>query len=199
MSTENAYDDYDLLREVATGNEAAFARLVDQHKNNIFTSALRITGSKVIAEDILQDVFLNLWLKRQKLPELKNFRGYLYTIAQNAIFDALRNKAKLKKKNITLDPEDPSLSHMDTENALQQKEYEGILHLAIDRLPPKQKQTYILMKQQGLKRNETAALLQVSAETVKFNLEEAVRKIRNFCLSHIKVLIFLLPFIHKYF
>lgn len=193
------YNEQDLLLRVSQGDETAFARLVEPHKNNIFTSAWKITGSKAIAEDILQEVFLSLWLKREKLPELENFPGYLFTMAQNAIFDALRNISKRREKGMSLHPDDPAFSHTDTENTLRQREYAVILHRAIESLPPKQKQTYILIKQDGLKRGETATLLQVSAETVKFNLEEAMRKVRAFCQAHISLLILLLPLIEKKF
>jgi RNA polymerase sigma-70 factor (ECF subfamily) len=170
-----------LLREVAQGSETAFSRLVEAYKNNLYTSAWRVTGSKAMAEDILQNVFLKVWLHRERLPALDNFSGYLYTMTQNAIFDALRKVARRRERSLSPETDDALLSHSETEQRIEQREYDVLLHRAIESLPPKQKQTYILIKQEGLKRSETADLLNVSSETVKFNLEEATRKIKAFC------------------
>lgn len=142
---------------------------------------------------------MKLWLRRYTLPGLDNFRGYLYTLAQNAIFDALRKTAKQKRNTTIIDPDDPALITTEGENTLLEREYAALLHRAVDSLPPKQKQTYILVKQEGLKRGEVADRLRVSSETVKFNLDEAVRKVRVYCLPHVKGIIFLLPLLKKYF
>ena len=162
--------------------------MVRTYQNNLYTATLRITGSKPLAEDILQNIFLKLWLNREKLPGITNFQAYLYTMAQHAIFDALRNIARQKENTLpaeTAETGDTLPADNDTETNLQNKEFDAILHRAIESLPPKQKQTYILIKREGLKRHETAELLNVSAETVKFNLEQAVRKIQAFCKAHL--------------
>jgi RNA polymerase sigma-70 factor (ECF subfamily) len=67
----------------------------------------------------------------------------------------------------------------DTKN----REYEQLLQEAVERLPAKQKRTYVLIKKEGLKREQAALILHVSAETVKSNLEQAIRNIKAYCLA----------------
>jgi RNA polymerase sigma-70 factor (family 1) len=181
VAANNLYNESEVLLEVAQGSETAFSRLVEFYKNNLYTSAWRITGSKAMAEDVLQNVFLKVWMHRERLPALDNFSGYLFTMTQNAIFDALRTVARRRERSLSPETDDALFSHCDTEQTIEQREYDVVLHRAIESLPSKQKQTYILIKQEGLKRSETANLLNVSPETVKFNLEEATRKIKAFC------------------
>ncbi|HSC38527.1 MAG TPA: sigma factor-like helix-turn-helix DNA-binding protein, partial [Chitinophagaceae bacterium] len=72
-----------------------------------------------------------------------------------------------------------------TDHSLLEKQYESILRAAVGHLPEKQRQTYRLIKQQGLKREEAARELAVSPETVKYNLEQAMRSIRAYCLAQL--------------
>ena len=94
MSLSPLYNESDLLAEVARGNENAFKVLFDRYWDKIFSVAFVLTKSVVLAEEIVQDVFLKIWLNRLKLPEIENFEGYLFIIGRNHIFNELRNKTE---------------------------------------------------------------------------------------------------------
>lgn len=94
-----------------------------------------------------------------------------------------------------------TLFYPEADYHMQEKEFKNILDQAIVRLPEKQQATYRLIKEQNLKRDQAAAELNVSPETVKWNLDQAMRSIRAYCLAHLKdlPLILLLHFCSKYF
>ena len=73
MSTGSVNNEKDLLLQVSRGDEVAFTQLFNTYRNKIFTVARKLTESETAAEEILQDAFLKIWLKRDKLPEVNDF------------------------------------------------------------------------------------------------------------------------------
>jgi RNA polymerase sigma-70 factor (family 1) len=185
------HSEQELLRLIAKGDEVAFATLFNNYRNKIYSIAYELTESTIISEEIVQDTFLKIWLKRETLEDITHFKAYLFTITRNYVFSALKSIAR--KQNLELKVvQNIPVYHSDTENNLVQKEYDEILKRAVDSLPPKQRQVYVLMKENGYKRHEVAAKLQLSEETVKTHLAQAMRAIRAYCLAHIDTLLPLL-------
>ena len=178
----------ELLQLITKGDEVAFAALFNNYRNKIYSIAYELTESTVIAEEIVQDTFLKIWLRRETLEDVTHFKAYLFTIARNYVFSALKSIARRQNMELKIVQHTPGF-YSDTENRVIQKEYDAILKQAVNSLPPKQKEVYLLMKEQGMKRHEVAAALQVSEETVKTHLAQAMRAIRAYCLSHIDTLL----------
>lgn len=185
------YDTKELLHRIAEGDQQAFTGLVEQYRKNIYTTALRLLHSTVLAEETLQDIFLKVWLQRKDLKTIDNFPAWLNAVARNTIYNSFQRS--LKEKTDTTDGlEESMLSAQQPEQQLQEKEYTALLQKAIDRLPARQKQTYQLIRQEGLKREEAAKAMNISPETVKYNLEEATRKVRAYCLAQLPLSVLLL-------
>ncbi len=87
-----------MLAKIAIGDEQAFAQIFEQYNPIIYTYVLRISGSETLTQEIVQDAFLKTWLKRDKLPEIENFGGWLFRIAANLTYDALRNNIRDARK-----------------------------------------------------------------------------------------------------
>lgn len=189
-----------LLLHVASGDEVAFRRLFDSFNANIYTTSLRISNDEIIAEDVVQDTFLKVWLNKEKLAAIDNFEGWLYTIARNITLNILKRKQHYKQY---LHEEGSILYRIypEADYQLQEKEFQSLLARAVERLPPKQLQTYRLIKEQFHKRAEVAAMLNVSPETVKSNIDQAMKSIRAYCMAHLKdmPLVLMLHFFTKYF
>lgn len=190
-STHLPYKEKELLLRISKGDERAFAMLVEQYHANIYTSALRLVHHKELAEEVLQDIFLKTWLKREQLPELDNFPAWLNRVARNTIYTAFRYS--LKEPAIALEPSAlEAISPFWEEDRLLNKEYDALLHEAIEKLPPRQQQTWRLIREEGKKRDAVAAELGISPETVKFHLEEASKKVRAYCLSRLPLAVALM-------
>jgi RNA polymerase sigma-70 factor (ECF subfamily) len=186
MKMTNKNDDLSLLQKVAVGDEPSFSLLFNKYRANIYTTALRITADEWMAEEILQDTFLKVWLNREMLPDLENFGGWLHTIARNLTYNSIKQVQNEKKKLLNAAKESISVYYRQTDYLAEDKEFAHILRLAIEQLPPKQKLTYQLIKEQEMKRDEAAQVLNVSSETVKWNLDQAMRSIRAFCMVYLK-------------
>lgn len=189
-----------LLRRVAAGEQSAFNELFDRYHPAVHSTALKLTGDALAAEEIVQDTFLKVWLKKDELTGLGNFKGWLYTIARNFTYNALREAKTERERMLTFVREALEEQEPAADTALKEREFEAMLEDAVARLPEKQQETYRLIKEQQLKRTEVAELLNVSPETVKWNLEQAVRKVRAHCLVQLHQLpkIWLLYLFAKY-
>jgi RNA polymerase sigma factor (sigma-70 family) len=194
MSDSSLYNEKLCLLQIAAGDQRAFAELLDHYRPNIYTTTLRITRDPGLTNEILQDAFLKVWLKRKDLPVINNFGGWLFTISKNLTFNALKRIECQKKRMEELDQDLYHLIASAEEEVSEQKDYKTLLKTAIGRLPRKQQQTYKLIKQQGMKRDIAAQALKVSPETVKSNLKKAICSIRTFCLSQKEAWIILLLF-----
>jgi RNA polymerase sigma-70 factor (family 1) len=184
----NIQQEQEWLGGIIRGDETAFAALFGAYRNRIYGIALRLTSSEMLAEEITQDVFLKLWLRREKLSEVEHFRAYLFTITRNHVFDAL--KAMARTLHLTGEPgADWPDRQSATEDLLVNKEYEAVLREAVDRLPERQREVYRLIREQGWKREQVAKQLEISPETVKVHLKKAVQSIRAFTIARLDLYI----------
>jgi len=190
-----------ILIEVSKGNEAAFKTLFDTYRPNIYTTALRVTNNEFMAEDIVQDTFVKVWINRHTLTQVDNFEKWLYVLSKNITLDILKKQAHYKAYAIEETKAALIRVYPEADYLAQDKDFQGLLQKAIDRLPEKQKETYRLIREHYLKREEAATMLNVSPETVKSNLEQAMKSIRAYCLANMKdiPLVLLLHFYFKYF
>ena len=198
MSPDQPYNEQELIQLIAQSDEIAFAKLFDHYRDKIYTVALKLTHSTTVAEEIVEDVFLKIWLRRYCLEEIENFSAYLFVIARNETYKILKQIAR-NYKMILFTAKEATVHDNNTEEYLLSKEMTSILQKAIDRLPHQQKQVYKLMKEDDFKRGEVAELLQIKPETVKFHLAQAMKNIRNYCMLHLDSSIGIMLFLSYYF
>jgi RNA polymerase sigma-70 factor (family 1) len=197
LSFQPSYTELELLKLVAEGDRNAFTQIYNNYRNKIYSIAFELTDSTTVSEEIVQDVFLKVWVKRGSLHEVEHFRAYLFTITRNYVFTALKRIARKETIEVSA-VQDAPLFDRDTEDRVLNNEYTRILQAAIDRLPEQQKQVYNLIKKEGLKREEAAAALHLSPETVKTHLAQAMRSIRTYCLARLDISIALIVLIRNY-
>ncbi|MEI3802794.1 sigma-70 family RNA polymerase sigma factor [Chitinophaga sp. CCNWLW40] len=179
------------LRRIANGDHLAFEVVFRYYRDKVFNIAYKLTGSREMADDIVQDIFLQVWLKRSIMADVQHFKAYLFTLSRNYIARYIKRNARLI---FTQASENDGVPEEAADRLLQEKEYAGILQQAIARLPAQQAEVYRLSKQEGLKREEVAGIMGISPETVKAHLALAMRSIRAYCMVRlgIPVLVYLL-------
>jgi len=197
LPTQPLYNENDLLTQVATGDEKAFRRLFDQYWDNIYSVALVFTKSTVLAEEMVQDVFMKVWQKREQIPGIKNFKGWLFTVARNHILNVLRNK-------ITDQPFREELEQYffdaspQPDQALLLKESEQLIAKAVDQLHPQQKKIFFMMRSEELSQEEIAGKLGLSKLTVKTHMHLALKSIRQYLQKHTGGTLFILCILDIY-
>jgi RNA polymerase sigma-70 factor (ECF subfamily) len=182
-----------LILQVSEGDEYAFRTLFDQYRNKIFSIAWKITGVRAAGEDVVQEVFIKLWMNKEKLTGVKNFNAYLNTITRHHILNNLRKVAYQQTFLEDLIREQ-SVNTEKVSDPVLYNELQNLVHRAIQQLSPQQKKVFQLSRTEGLKHAEIAAQLNVSRSTVKDHMVEALRSIKIFLNTHgslIGLLIFL--------
>ena len=194
MIPPNSNFDDQLISRITEGDELAFTQFYQQYYPLVYGVALKITHSSLLSEEIVQEVFLKIWIKRCDLKKIDNIAAYLIVISRNHVFKVLKQIAR-NYKTILLEENDAGFAHNNLENVILDKENNLLLHKAIERLPQQQKQVYTLIKDQGLKREEAAEILHLKPETIKFHLAQAMKNIRSYCAFHLDLVAVLLLFI----
>jgi RNA polymerase sigma-70 factor (ECF subfamily) len=186
---QNLNIDEELVSLIMRGDEKAFTRFYEDFHPMVYGIALKITHSTFLSEEIVQEVFLKIWLRRAELHSIDNIPGYLFTVARNQVFKVLKEIAKNYKTILLEETADSNaFSHNQLENKIAEKENSLILQKSIDRLPSQQKQVYMLIKGAGYKREEAAEFLQLKPETIKFHLAQAMKNIRSYCALHLDLI-----------
>ena len=183
METNTSFPDQKTLQRIAAGDEASFRLVFDHYRPIIYTLSLRYTRNEWIAEEIVQDVFMKVWVNRSALPDVRNFGGWILKIAEGLTINAVKKLVRDKEKAQLYFTDPLNIDVPDF--AEQEDQYAIILREAVKQLPARQQETYLLIKEQGLKREEAAKVLNVSPETVKSNLKQAIRVIRAYCQARL--------------
>jgi len=178
MSTYSHYTDEELMLEIKAGNMLAFDELYRKYSRRLFRFSCSILKSGEEAENILQDVFLKLWLNRGEIHKSSSVKFYIFTIAYNSSISVIRKKAK----ELQFIEYVKSLQDVVQESADVQIEYKELdekLKRVVKTLPVRQKEIYQLHKVEGLKYSEIAEKLNISVNTVENLMSRALKKIRQ--------------------
>ena len=168
----------DLLIQVAGGSPTAFAELFHRYKYKLYGYIFSLTRSREIAEDVVQEVFLKIWQRRETLTDLESFAPYLFRMAQNRAINGFRRMATESLALASLQQSN-SPSNSAIEDELDAKAIGERLRQAIQRLPPQQQLVYKLSREEGLKHEEIAERLQIAPGTVKNHMIAALRTLRK--------------------
>jgi RNA polymerase sigma-70 factor (ECF subfamily) len=173
----SSYTESELLVQLKKGNEAAFSQLFREYNPLVYKAAYKFLRSHTLAEEVVQDVFLKLWLKRAEIDVVRRLDAYLFVMARNFIFDRIKKMAYETAGQATLPKQEPFVD--DAEYLIRQHQCQALLKEAIDLLPPQQKEVYLLSKMEGLSHLVIAARMELSPLTVKKHLTLALQAIRK--------------------
>jgi RNA polymerase sigma-70 factor (ECF subfamily) len=166
----------DLLAAIATGDEAAFERLFRAWYGRLADHAHRMTQDRDRAEDAVQEVFVALWKGRDRLPEAAALTGYLHRAVRNRALNQLR-----ATRGDRVDPDGlaalavpPTAIH-----DLEAEELGRAITLALEALPPRTREIFLLSREQGLSYREIATTLEISIKTVETLMGRGLRELRD--------------------
>ena len=168
-----------LGERIANDDQLAYRQLFIQFYNKLSRFVMGFTKNRELTEEIVSDVFINVWRRRKNIQEIKNLKLYLYVSAKNITFNYLK---KLHRENLTdldaveIELEDP---FADPGAAMITREMNLKLKTAINALPPRCKLIYTLIKEDGLTYKQTAQLLGISESTVDNQISIALKKISS--------------------
>lgn len=181
MQALPAYTDLELFSLIAEGNEEAFRKLVTVYGPQIRPVVQELVRDIDYTKDLVQEVFLQLWLSREKLSSIENPRGWIFRIVYYQSYSWLRQR-KLRSAathESIIDQDIPS-TEFSAEQLLTFQQTQVWLQQAIQELSPAARNIYLLSRNEGLKPAEIAERLNISVQTVKNTLHRAIQFIRKF-------------------
>ncbi len=178
MPTEKKHEESILITLLANDSEHAFRLLYDRYSNRIYKLSIRYLKSPVLSQEIVQDVFLKLWVERKNMKAELPVEAWLVTVAKNKLINQFKKLAGEwnMQKSYT---REMGISLPDGEEKLMNADVEKQVHSMVNRLPQMQKQVYHFAKVNGLSYNEIATRLNISPLTVKTHMARAMEKIRK--------------------
>ena len=190
MTEKEKHSDNLFVKDLIANDEKAFQKLFDIYAGNIYAYSKSMLKSKEYAEEIVQDVFMRVWLHRDQINPDLSFKSYIFTIARNLTFNFL-NKAVHDKKLKEEIFYKSQISHNSTENLLLDADYEILKKQAIDQLPPKRKQIFEMSRHEGKSYEEISKELGISVSTVKTQMSKALESIREFIQKNTDLMLML--------
>lgn len=187
------WTDDQLVDLIKLDDEAAFQRIYDKYVARLYASAYNLLRDQIASEEIVQELFIQLWIKRHEL-EIDNLNSYLYMSVRNRVLMGLRKK-KLELDNAALEFLESNYS---SDTLIREKQMNQEIDQAIQELPDKCREIFILSRKEQLSNREIAELMNISVKTVENHITKALHKLRG-SLKHYIWIVAICPELLVYF
>lgn len=174
----NNLNEVQLLIALKSGDRHAFEEIYQSYSPRIFLNILKMIKSVDDSQEILQDVFIKVWEKRELIDPEQSFKSYLFQISRYTVYNFFRKVNLDKKLKAYLSFENTELYTHIEENIVQRENSQLIMN-AIEELPPQRKQIYKLCKIEGRSYAEVAMQLGISSSTINDHIVKATKFLRE--------------------
>lgn len=169
--------DHELLDRLRAGDESAFDTIFRTYYPRLVLLAQGMLGERAPAEELAQDVMLELWRRRETLTVDTSLHGYLYRATRNRTLNYLRHEKVVQHGSVYAVPE--TVVQPAADRDLTETELDIALRQAMRQLPPRCREVFELSRVHGLKYAEIAATLDISIKTVEAQMGKALRILRE--------------------
>lgn len=181
--------DAEIIRGLKDGDPQAMGLLYKLHWKALYISAYNVLKDKVVCEDIIQELFIRIWNKREELNITTSLQAYLSAATRYEVYRRLREHKKFEP---IVDEMVSALAGGALQDILELKELESHISSAVDTLSPKCRNVYILSRNEQLSHKEIAGRLNISTNTVRNHLTHALHHLRGSIDQAIIILLILL-------
>tara|TARA_B100001778_G_scaffold281933_1_gene247235 strand:- start:191 stop:784 length:594 start_codon:yes stop_codon:yes gene_type:complete len=186
---QNINKDYFLLEKLKKGDPKAYAFLMDSYYKRLSGYANSLTNDVAKSEDIVQNIFVKIWVNRKKLNSNIQIKNYLYRSVYNEFIDQYRKNKPLvylEKKHIK------AVNQIINENDSLLDNLILKLNTEIEKLPKKCKNIFLLNKKEGLTHAEIADHMNISIKTVEGHMTRAFKILNDRLGGKVRKILFLL-------
>ena len=175
-----------LQQKIARGDQRSFEDLYRLFYARLFNFALLYVHKREIAEEVVNDVMINVWNKQQTLQQVQNLETYIFAAVRN---QALNYMSKYSAWHVVPGPTQEQggiINFNDPEKELEWKEINFRLNQAIDQLPEQCRTVFKLIKEEGFRYKQVAEILNVSPRTVETQLFRAIKKLDKVIATYLE-------------
>lgn len=182
-SEQDNYDEKLLLLNLKDGNALSFDFFYKQYSQQIYRKLKKMVKIEFLAEELMQDVFIKVWDKRSLIDPTKSFKSYLFTIAQNLVYDHYRRVGREAKLQQEIKQEFIE-EYLHLDEGLILKETQDLLEMAINALPAQQQTVFRLCKIENKSYQQVSQQLGISISTVNGHIVRASKSVKTYLLTH---------------
>ncbi|MCM4168100.1 ECF RNA polymerase sigma factor SigL [Arenibacter antarcticus] len=168
-----------IVIELSNGNEKAFRSLYDTYSPRVYAYSFSLLKSSANSKEIVQEVFLKIWLNRENLDPDMSFKSFVFTITKNLSFNFLKkvaNDNNLREEVFVYRPK----SCNPIENQILDKEYEIMRKMAIAQLSPARRKIFMMSREEGKSYQEISSELNISISTVKNQMSKSLDSLKAY-------------------
>lgn len=180
-------EDRILVKRLKDGDKKAFRALFERYYPMFISFSRKMLKDEATAEDMIQNVFMKIWVGRENLNEDKNFRNYLLVSVRNEIYQYFRHAFKIEDSGKCPEVIDGS---MNIETDMSVRELQKNIAAVISAMPQRRREIFNMSRHEKLSNKEIAQRLGLSVRTVEKHIENALADIRRHI--HISILVIIM-------
>ncbi|GEM63922.1 RNA polymerase sigma-70 factor [Sphingobacterium faecium NBRC 15299] len=182
MKSRVEYSEQELLQQLKKGDHSAFEQLYNKYAYQLTAKLFKLLRDEELAGDVLQDLFLKIWERREDIDPGQSLGGYLYTIASNMAKNKFANALHRQIYFQSLPANEEGFDSVS--RFVDQKEMKLAIDQALAKLPERQREIYTLYKIEGLSYKEIQVRAGISKPAVNRLIQEAGKKMREYLKPH---------------
>jgi len=171
-------DTEEIIRRLKRDDKVALDELFGYYYSRLYQFSKSILKVDNEIDDILQEVFVKIWLNRQKIGNAETFNGYIFTITKNGVLNLIRKNLRDHTFRDQLFLRSVAEEYQ-LENQLEFEEIKAGIDQIVAKLPEKRQQIFILSRTSGLSNKEISAQLNISEKTVEDHITHAIKQIKR--------------------
>ena len=166
-----------LKTAVVKGDETAFARLYDQLWSKLYSTTYNYVRDKAVASELVQEVFVKLWIKRSTLEQVKDITAFAMHTVKFAVYDHFDKKA-VEQRYLQVAIRNSAKTHNDTHQQIEYEETLRAIKEEIGNLPATTQKVFRLSRFHQFSNEEIAKILKVSVKTVEYHITQSLKQLR---------------------
>jgi RNA polymerase sigma-70 factor (ECF subfamily) len=183
--------DQQYFSTIKTGDKKSFELLFKAYYQSLCFYAMKFLGNNNEAEEVVQDVFINIWEKRNMITNPLSVRNYLFGAVRNRSLNTLKHRKIVNQHRLN---NLKTQIEQTNDEFMQEVDLMKKINAQIDALPPRRREIFILSREYGLKYREIAEKLNISVKTVETQMGEALKTLRENLKEYKKMIIGLVIF-----
>ncbi len=180
MDNYNLYTEKELFARIAVGDGEAFSHIFRHYFEPLRSNAYKLLKSEFWAEEIVQEVFLQIWKSRERLADVDAPAAYLYRMTANCCINRMRRQELEVKMQYIVQKALHGNGDSNQDNFYDLRRVEMLIAEAVEQLPEQQRRIFLLQQEEGLSYQQIAEKLGISKNTVRNHKVRTLQSIRNY-------------------
>lgn len=178
MTLQEPEKSIDLLVRLKLGDKQAYEQIYFTFSKELLYAAFKKTGDKVVAEELVQNIFISLWEKRQDL-QIKNLQAYLFGALKLSVINHVRSLV-MENKYMEYQTLTYNENHQDTANLVDLHDLSSIIEEGINSLPEKTQEVFRLSRYQHQSIKDISTDLNISEKAVEYHITRSIKRIKEY-------------------